>query len=166
MIRRTWRVLVVGALVAAGVMLPGVADAAEPGCISFVTGVVTPTVPGVATVAGTIECLTGVANAGTLDNLPVIADPDAFIEVSMLYDDGSGWQTCADSGQVPLVYGTGAAAAASTCPTGSGYNYATHLHAHVRFQTPVTSTPAGCIHDAVGSVWITCYGGGAPIISG
>jgi len=164
MIRRTVRVLVVGAIAAVGLALPGTANAASPGCTFLVEGTMTTNVPSVVAVAGAIECATGAVSS--LDNLPVVADPDAFIEVSMLYDAhlGSGWQACADSGEIPLVYGNGAAATASTCPNGTGYTFTTHLHAHIRFQTPVTSTPPGCVHDAVGSVWITCYAGTPPIV--
>jgi len=160
MIRRTWRVLVVGAIAAAGLALPGTADAAVSACTVVDQGTFVPvpdTALAVVTGLGAIECLVS-ENPVAIGDLP---DPTAlngsFIDVTVLYDDPAvGWQTCGATTHLPLVEGIGAVPVAQVCPFGAGFSYSVHLHAEILYTSAVTAASStfiaaagsGCVHPS------------------
>lgn len=167
MIRKTWRIVVAGAIAATALALPGTANASTSACTLVATGAYVPLTDLAAVAgAGVFECLVD----GQILPIGDLADPNApgqYIDVSLMYssDGGTTWTVCVDT-NYPLVEGVGTGAAAALCPSGPGYQYLTHVRARVVYATPVTSAsstiipfgaPNGCVHDSPNS--ITCYAG-------
>lgn len=153
---KTWRVLTVGAVVAATLMIPGTANASTSRCTVLANG------EGVGgdledfhvIGVGTVECLTDGTVIGDLPDPAALAG--SFIELSVSYTDPSvgGWHSCGDPTRVPLVGGVGTAAIVATCPYDIFYTYRVHLHAEIVYPSDVTAAsstvvdgPGTCIHD-------------------
>lgn len=170
MFRTAWRALVVGAIAAAGLALPGTANAAVvSACTIGLTGTHV-TVGEVAVVNGTgaIECLLDPLNlqVGTLPDA-LSTDPQ-YIQVSLSYsgDGGATWTACAGPVSTQIVEGVGASTIAEICPDLGGYMYKVHLHAHIAYTANVdvaTSTflggitAGGCVHDSPTAFSMTCF---------
>jgi len=171
MIRRTVRVLVVGAIAAVGLALPGTANAETTStCTLVAEGVYVPATDlAFVTGTGTFECLLNVLTLET-GALPDPTAPDQYIDVTVMYQTSSTstWQVCDGVGNPwhsMLVEGVGAGAAVAVCPLDSGYRYKVHARARVVYAVDpdtVSSTtiplgsPNGCVHDPT-TRSVTCY---------
>jgi len=165
MIRKTWRVLVVGAVAAAGLALPGTANASMSACTLVATGAYVPlTDLAAVTGAGAFECLVS-ALGPAIGDLPDPNAPDQYIDVTLLYRTSAidPWQPCGGESNTQLVAGVGAGDVVAICPYGPGYEFKVHVRAHVVYPNTLTSVngttipagaPNGCVHDTTS---VTCY---------
>jgi hypothetical protein len=168
MFRTAWRVLVVGAFAAAGLALPGTANASTTSACTLAAGgaYVPATDLAVVTGTGAFECLVSALDL-VIGDLPDPNAPDQYIDVTVMYQTSAAgaWQVCGNEWHSALVEGVGAGAVVSLCPFDTGYNYKVHARARVVYAVDPDSgssttipvgPPNGCVHDAA-TFSITCY---------